>query len=418
MLCWTAYTFAYLGRINLSVALPMMDASLPSVDKSKLGIIGSLFFWTYAFGQLINGKLGDRFSGRSFIFTGLIISALMNLLFSFSDNLILMYVFWAINGYFQAMLWGPLMRILNRWFSKEKKYKMALYIFSSVVGGFLLTWGVIGQISAYAGWRSVFWIPGIVILLYSVIWYLFARNSPEEVGLNVETGLSVEDPGLASEDSEPKDGLKAKDISFIKFLLHSKLYLVALSGIPLGFIREGISLWGPTMLFETFGLDLQSTMGSVLLIPFFNFVGVVAARLLITKFIQREANLGALFFAGGTITCALMYLSKDFSLLIFLFMLAACSMSLYGATSILTSVIPMKYNLTSSIAGFLDFSIYLGAGISGVVSGFLSNEFGWGIMALIWTIVGVAGIVCIYLAGINETTLKRMKRKEEFINLR
>ena len=185
------------------------------------------------------------------------------------------------------------MRILNKWFSEEQRYKVALYIFSSVVGGFLLTWGALGQISVYAGWKSIFWIPGVVMFLYSFIWYIYVRNSPEEAGVYLEKA----EPGNSKEDEDAKsksgtytykrsDSFKTESennrentkvetehTSFIKFILHTKLYLVALSGIPLGFVREGISLWGPTMLFETFGLDLQSTMGSVLLIPFFNIFG-------------------------------------------------------------------------------------------------------------------------------------------------
>ena len=57
LLCWLAYTLAYLGRINLSVAIPLMENSL-ALDKTSLGFIGSVFFWVYAFGQLINAGLG------------------------------------------------------------------------------------------------------------------------------------------------------------------------------------------------------------------------------------------------------------------------------------------------------------------------------------------------------------------------
>ena len=51
--------------------------------------------------------------------------------------------------------------------------------------------------------------------------------------------------------------------------------------------------------------------------------------------------------------------------------------------------------MTSSVAGFLDFSIYLGAGLSGIITGFLSNRIGWNIVILLWIIVGIAGCICI-----------------------
>jgi len=402
LLCWLAYTLAYLGRINLSVAIPLMEETL-TLDKTSLGFIGSVFFWVYAFGQLINGRLGDKFACREFVFAGLFFSAIFNTLFSFTTNPYIMTILWAFNGYFQSMLWGPLMKTINQWFSSEQKSKIALYMFSSVVSGFFMTWGCLGQLSSYTGWRGIFWIPGIVLITYSFIWYLFIRNNPGEVGLyqHTDTKVNAEDKG---------DNDKNKPSSVLKLILSSKLYMIALAGIPLGFIREGISLWSPTMLYETFQLNLQSTMGSALLIPLFNFIGVIAARLLVTKFHNKETNLVLIFFSGGILGCILLYFFRDASIIVSLTLLAICSLSFYGATSIITSVIPLKYNITSSIAGFLDFSIYLGAGLSGFVTGFLSNKIGWHIVILIWVMVGAVGSICVYMAGknksLNETTMK------------
>jgi len=383
ILCWAAYTIAYLGRINLSIAIPLLEDSL-TLDKTNLGIIGSAFFWVYALGQLINGRLGDKFASRDFVFFGLLISAILNLLFGFFTNLIVMTALWAFNGYFQSMLWGPLMKTINQWFPQKQKSKMALYMFSSVVSGFILTWGGLGQISSYMGWKAVFWIPGLILLLYSFIWYLYARNSPEEAG------LCLKDTKTYTEDTE---------LNADKLVFHTRLYLIALAGIPLGFVREGISLWAPAMLLDTFQLNLKSTMSAALFIPLFNFMGVIAARLLIIKLQNNETKLVAIFFAGGIITCTLLYFSRNSSIVAYLVLLAVCSLSLYGASSIITSVIPLKYRMTSSVAGFLDFSIYLGAGLSGIITGALSNKFGWSIVVLVWVIAGAIGSICMYMAG-------------------
>ena len=172
--------------------------------------------------------------------------------------------------------------------------------------------------------------------------------------------------------------------------------MVMFAGIPLGFVREGISLWGPTLLYESFRLDLQSTMGAALLIPIFNFFGVISARLLITKFIRKETKLVAVFFAGGVISCIFLYLFKGTNIIIYLGLLAICSLCLYGASSIVTSVIPLKYYMPSSAAGFLDFSIYLGAGLSGIITGFVTQKFGWSIVVFIWIVIGMIGSICAY----------------------
>lgn len=284
------------------------------------------------------------------------------------------------------------MKTINQWFPKKQKSKMALYMFSSVVSGFLLTWGGLGRISSYTGWKGVFRIPGVILLLYSLFWYLYARSNPEDVG------LSLDDADMADKNSGIESN-ETNHTSLLKLIFHTRLYLIALAGIPLGFIREGISLWAPAILFDTFQLNMMSTMSAALLIPLFNFMGVIAARLLIMKLQNNETKLVAIFFVGGIITCTLLYFSKDSNIIVYQVLLAMCSLCLYGASSIITSVIPLKYRMTSSVAGFLDFSIYLGAGLSGIITGFLSNKLGWSIVVLLWVTAGAAGSIFMYMAG-------------------
>lgn len=392
VLCWGAYTFAYLCRLNLSVAIPLIEEYM-AFDKTSLGLIGGSFFWVYAFGQLINGRLGDKLKSRYFVFVGLFISAVVNILFGYSTNLFFMIILWALNGYFQSILWGPLIKTLYQWFPQRQMPKIALNIFSSVIAGFLLTWGVLAQLANYISWNGVFQMPGIILLGYSLVWILFVRSTPGEVGLCLEdTEKSIDN----KEDSTHNESGEVETYSFWQLVFNNKLYIIMFSGIALGFIREGISLWGPTLLFETFHLNLKSTMSMALVIPFFNFFGVLIARLLIAKFINKEKKLVTLFFIGATICCTLLFLTKSLSVIVFFALLATCSLCLYGATSIITSVIPLNYHLPSSVAGFLDFSIYLGAGLSGIITGFISDRIGWNQVVLIWVIVGLIGIVCMY----------------------
>ncbi len=382
LLCWGVYACAYLCRINLSVAIPVSEGNT-AFNKTNLGLIGSIFFWTYAFGQLINGRLGDKFDARKFIFVGLLVSSTANIFFGFTRSFYIMATLWALNGYFQSTLWGPLMKTLANWFSQKQRQRMGLGIFTTVVVGYVLAWGGLGQMAPFTGWEGVFWIPGVIMLIYSFFWFGWAKNYPHEVGLQLES----EEPVLAIEY------VNTEHNSFVKTVVKSKLWLVALSGIPLGIIREGISLWGPMMLYETFQLNLRSALGMALLIPIFNLMGIIAARLLITRFPCKETSVVTLMFATGVFACAMLYFFRSSNIIICLLLLSCCSSSLYGATSILTSVIPQNYYMTSSVAGFLDFSIYLGAGISGIVTGVLSQKYGWSIVVFIWILAGAAGIV-------------------------
>lgn len=435
ILCWTSYACAYLCRLNISVAIPVLEENRV-LAKTALGMAGGLFFWFYAFGQLINGRLGDRFDGRKFIFLGLFASAIANILFGISAGFFIMHVLWALNGYFQSILFGPLMKMLVNWFPANKRSKTSLGVFSAAIAGNILSWGVLGQVVSFTGWRSIFLIPGLITLIYSFIWYTNVKNRPDEIGFTIEENKQInieEDRQVTIEEDKPVNIDKEKQItvnqdrqisidgnkhdtiekdkratktnnqistkeSFIKTIFGTDLWLIALSGIPLGLVREGINVWGPTLLYESFHLDIQSTLSMVVMIPCLNFLGVMAARYLIGLFPKDEKKVVSILFIFGVTACIFLYLLKTTSVIVYLLLLCCCSSSLYGATSVITSVIPLNYRLTSSTVGFLDFTIYLGAGVSGILTGFVSENFGWNAVTLLWTIAGIAGTVFIIMS--------------------
>ena len=82
-LCWLTYAAYYFGRVNLAVALPVLGGDL-GWSPTALGLLGSVFYWVYAAGQLVNGALGDRLSARRFVAIGLALSGALNVLFSTS----------------------------------------------------------------------------------------------------------------------------------------------------------------------------------------------------------------------------------------------------------------------------------------------------------------------------------------------
>ncbi|MGB7680646.1 MAG: MFS transporter, partial [Candidatus Acidiferrales bacterium] len=58
----------YVDRGNLSIAAPMLKDEL-GISPSKLGILLSAFFWTYASMQLLSGWLVDRLN-VNWVFAG------------------------------------------------------------------------------------------------------------------------------------------------------------------------------------------------------------------------------------------------------------------------------------------------------------------------------------------------------------
>ena len=47
LLMWVAYASLYLGRVNLAMALPVIQSDL-GWTTAEVGLVGGVFFWVYA----------------------------------------------------------------------------------------------------------------------------------------------------------------------------------------------------------------------------------------------------------------------------------------------------------------------------------------------------------------------------------
>ena len=155
------------------------------LTKSQAGFISMVYFFAYGIGQFCNGMLGDRFHPGKMIFAGLAIAAGANLCMGFVGGFGAMAVVWGINGYAQAMIWPPVIRIFAEMVSRERKMKFCVNIVSSQVVGTLASYLLAAVVMWLIGWRAVFGAAAICLCVMSVIWIIgfekiekCGKNSP------------------------------------------------------------------------------------------------------------------------------------------------------------------------------------------------------------------------------------------------
>lgn len=171
LLCWFAYFTSYIGRLNYSSAMTAMIQEAV-LTKSQAGFISMVYFFAYGIGQFCNGMLGDRFHPGKMIFVGLAIAAGANLCMGFVGGFGAMAVVWGINGYAQAMIWPPVIRIFAEMVSREQKMKFCVNIVSSQVVGTLASYLLAAVVMWLIGWRAVFGAAAICLCVMSVIWII------------------------------------------------------------------------------------------------------------------------------------------------------------------------------------------------------------------------------------------------------
>ena len=146
--CWFTYVVAYLCRVNFSSAMLKLSGEM-QVSAAQLGAAGSAFFVVYALGQLVNGYIGDKISPYRFVTIAICGTGVLNLAIAMVDEYLPLLVLWTLNGYFQSMLWGPLMRILSQWFEARHTMRISVGMSMSMVVGYITSWAVFGRSFLY-----------------------------------------------------------------------------------------------------------------------------------------------------------------------------------------------------------------------------------------------------------------------------
>lgn len=403
ILSWVAYASIYIGRVNLSVTIPHIEKAF-DLSKGQVGLIGSTFFWVYGIGQLTNGYIGDKLSGRFLVFTGLLVTGITNIMFGLSSNYYLLLVLWAVNGYFQSMLWGPIAKTLTHWYPQSKLSGVIIGISTSMIGGYALIWGFSGYIISISHWRWVFIIPGITILIYSFVWLFRACDHPRKVGLeqpnsDLYSGSDSEEEVQIEQDN--KDIFQRQPISLIGVINKTKLWFVVIACFAQGIIKEGVGLWAPTFIIETQNTDIMSIGRLITLIPLMNLAGMLFAGWLNKRLNYKEKLTTISLFAFGIIMLFSLLAFGKYGIAPTLIFLGLSSASMYGANTLLLGVIPLKYakyNRVSSVAGFLDFCSYVASGIAASLTGVIINNYGWSVVMLLWALVAVVGIISLLIS--------------------
>jgi len=141
------------------------------------------------------------------------------------------------------------------------------------------------------------------------------------------------------------------------------------------------------------------TAGSPLLIliivPLINLGGILFVRQINRRLNGACLQTLLLVFALVTVCALLMnlFLAQWFWLILLMIVLLLALT--YGMTPILTSVIPFQfaqYKRVALTAGVIDFAIYLGAALSGLVSGLVADHFAWSGVMLLWLAAAVVGL--------------------------
>ena len=277
------YAAFYFVRKNLSVAMPAMQQDL-GITKSDLGLFLTLHGLLYGISKFANGFWGDRANARTFMVTGLVLSAAANVFFGFSSAVVVLGIVWMLNGWVQGMGFPPCARLMTHWFPPEKlATKMSIWNTSHSIGA-----GLVVVFCGYVvtlGWRWCFWLPAIIALAVAFGLFFSLRDTPSSVGLPELPGTqpSVSGPRSEADSAEFKRVLRRLVFG------NPYMWLIALANFFVYTFRYAVLDWGPTLLHEAKGLSIQHAGWNVAAFEISGIIGMLAAGWLTDRWFGGRA---------------------------------------------------------------------------------------------------------------------------------
>lgn len=114
------YAMFYVVRMALGVVKkPMLDAGIVTLE--ELGIMGSAFFFTYAFGKFLNGFLSDYANIGRFMSFSLLLSGVASIFMGMNTVAFFFVLLWGLNGWFQSVGSAPSCVSIYQWFSPKQR---------------------------------------------------------------------------------------------------------------------------------------------------------------------------------------------------------------------------------------------------------------------------------------------------------
>src|SRR5215471_1779489 len=175
---------AYLDRTNISIAGIQIGHEY-SIDNTHLGWIFSAFLIGYAVFQIPAGLLAHRFGSRRLLTFAVlwwgVFTVLTTLVPPSVGNAvaILILVRFAL-GAGEATMYPAASQFVERWFPIPERGKANGIIFGGVGVGSGFTPPIVTAIILHFGWRASFWFSAVCGIIAGTVWYLSARDAPEE----------------------------------------------------------------------------------------------------------------------------------------------------------------------------------------------------------------------------------------------
>ena len=403
ILCSIVYFISYFSRKDFAAAMASMITD-GMLDKMTGGYIGMGMFIAYGAGQLISGYLGDKLKPRTLLLFGVGTTAVCNILMPFVPSSLMIPV-WTVNGLAQAMLWPPIVRILAECLDNESYVRANLIVTSAAHIATVILYIYVPICLTVFSWRAVFYTAALLAAIGFVVVIVSLGAVLRSAGYGRGNAQ-----GKKSATPSTKSSISMRE--YMRLMLSAGIIPIFICIIMMGFLRDGIETWLPTLYCEAFERDASESILISGVLPVFSIISISAITALRkTKLFKNEAIGSAVLFGIGTVIAAILFFlignTDAFSRVVCLILVALIAALMHACNFLLISCMPGRFasvGKSATTSGFSNACTYVGAAISMYGIPYVAEGFGWRATVGTWILVAALGLVVAVISATAYTT--------------
>ncbi len=273
----------YFDRVAISVAAPAIQDSF-HLSATELGIVFSIYTYSYTIMQLPVGGLLDKFGVAWVTRVGMTIWSILTIFLAFLQGKLLLYIVRFLIGLTSASAFPAASKATALWFPpSERGLANSLFDsaakFSNVLGAPLVAFLV-----TTFDWRVAFLTIGIVNVLFTMLfWWYYEQPERHKRISSGELNYIQKHNTITSEQIPYKTGPLLKAL-----FTNRKVWGLMIGFTGYGYTFNLLLTWLPTFFKHTYGMDLMSS-GLFTAVPWLisTISGIAVGGWLVDYFIKK-----------------------------------------------------------------------------------------------------------------------------------
>jgi ACS family glucarate transporter-like MFS transporter len=258
---------AYLDRTNISIAGIQIGKEF-AIDNTQLGWVLSAFLIGYAAFQVPAGLLVHKYGTRLVLTLAVLWWGVFTVLTAIvpptmKGSIVVLVLVRFLLGSGEATMYPATSQFVERWFPRIERGKANGIIFGGVGVGSGLTPPLVTAIVLHYGWRASFWFSAAVGIVAGAMWYLMARDTPEQHPLvrrpELDLILGGREPAKSDTDTSSESRAGKSSVPWAKIFKSKEVLAVTFSYFSYGYVAWIFFGWFYIYLAQVRGLNLKTS---------------------------------------------------------------------------------------------------------------------------------------------------------------